>query len=301
MFSTIDTHVAGEAFRIIIHSPLVLDQQNIEENHKVLHQKYKDECDFLLNEPRGHKGMNGCVVLPSGRADLGILLFSHTQRKLFSYSGLVAIITALLETGNLERTKNDKYSIETIYGIYQVQATVREEQVVSVSLKNKETRVVDSKSDFQVVDIDGERRYVVTALLDEIPGIRLDYLSWIMKQGKDAVGKYTEMYPMLSGVILTEREAKGDNNVRSITFDSEGKIVRSPGIDSTFAILSLYIDTGRKKAELTNKNIYDSELIAHVVDEKTKQFSIQTQGFITGMHQFVYDRDDPLKNGFLLK
>jgi proline racemase len=140
VFSTIDTHVAGEAYRIIVYSSIILDKPDIKENNQVLHQVYQDECDFLLNEPRGHKGMHGCVVLPSKKADFGLLLFAHHKESLFSYSGLIGAVTALLETGKLQRTDNDNYTVETIYGIYQVQATVQNEKVTSILLKNSGSR-----------------------------------------------------------------------------------------------------------------------------------------------------------------
>jgi proline racemase len=154
---------------------------------------------------------------------------------------------------------------------------------------------------YRIVDVDESRRYVVEDLPETIPSIQLDYLSPIMKWGKGAAETYSNLDSKPSGIILMERADLDGSKVRSVTFDSDGEIVRSPGLGSTFAIFALHIEAGKKNTRLTNTSIYDSELTALVINEQTKQFSVETQGFITGMHEFVYDRDDPLRNGFLLK
>lgn len=300
MYSTIDAHVAGEAFRIVVHSSITLDKGSIYENHDYLHTAYQNELDFLLNEPRGHQGMHGCIVIPSSAADLGVLFFAHHQDKVFSYSGLIATITALLETGNLARKESDCYNIETINGLYTIKVTCENEQVNSVILENRGTRVVKSQSEYCVVEVDECRRYLVMSLPDGVPGIQLYYLSTIIKWSNKTSEKYSKIYPDLSGIILTESHGSTDK-VRSITFDPNGNIVRSPGIDSTFAIFASRIEDGREHVRLTNKSIFDSTLTAHLIDKTNGRFSLQTKGFTTGMHQFMYDTEDPLKNGFLLK
>lgn len=300
IFSTIDAHVAGEAFRIVVHSSITLDKGSIHENHEYLHTAYQNELDFLLNEPRGHQGMHGCIVIPSSVADVGLLFFVHSRKKVFSYSALIATVTALIETGNLARTENDCYRIETVNGIYTVQATCTNEQVGAILLESS-THLLENQSDYRVVEVNESRRYLIKALPDEIPSIQLEYLSAIMKWGKKAAQQYGNTYPDLSGIILAQSSDTASNEVRSITFDPDGNIVRSPGIDSTFAIFTAQLEAGREHTKLINKSIFDSVLVANLVDKTNKRFSIQAQGFTTGMHHFIYDRDDPLKNGFLLK
>lgn len=77
-FQTIDTQVVGEAFRIIVQSPIMLMHEDILEADHQLNTQFEDTKQLLLNEPRGHRGMNGCLVLPSAIASYR-LLFSSMQ------------------------------------------------------------------------------------------------------------------------------------------------------------------------------------------------------------------------------
>src|SRR5699024_4190136 len=98
MFTTIDADVAGGAFRCIVHSTLQLWNKDKPENETKV---YEQARNLVLNEPRGHRGINGCIVEPSNKADVKVLFINQEDKTGFSYSGLIAAITVLLETGNL--------------------------------------------------------------------------------------------------------------------------------------------------------------------------------------------------------
>lgn len=80
-FSTIDVHVAGEAFRIVTNSSIKFYEENIEKANDRLRTSFTHEKNLLLNEPRGHRGMHGCLVLPTKLADVRVLFFQHEDRK----------------------------------------------------------------------------------------------------------------------------------------------------------------------------------------------------------------------------
>lgn len=299
MISTIDAHVAGEAFRIVIHSSITLDKGDIKANHDLLQENYRNEKQLLLNEPRGHPGINGCNVLSSNVADYGLLFFNHDSVIQFNYAALVATVTALLETGNLPKNGDDFYKIETINGVYVVKANFENQEVTSVYFESEGCRIIEKNLEYSLVEIDGPRNYLITELPDEIASISLDHLSTITKWGKYATQKYTNEEVVFDGIIITEPTNATANEVSSVTFEKDGSILRSPGIDSTFAILTAMDDLESQK-RLTNKSIFGSSLTAQQLADTSKRFYIETQGFITGIHQFIYDQADPLKNGFLL-
>src|SRR5690625_2878866 len=109
VFTTVDTHVLGETYRIVTQSPIQFTGTNINENDEFLQNNYAIEKKLILNEPRGHRGINGCIVLPSTKADYQLLFFNHEGVSCFQYEGLFASLTALLETGNISRTKDNLY------------------------------------------------------------------------------------------------------------------------------------------------------------------------------------------------
>ncbi len=297
IFSTIDTHVLGEVFRIIIESPIALT----EINQSFLEEKYKREVEWLLNEPRGHRGMNGCFVLPSKVADYALMFVNHDSDVQFKYSGFVASITALLETGNLAKKEDDFYDIETVNGVFTVYAKYENQVVSRVRFENKACKVVESTNEFDMVEVDGSRKYLIYELPESIASIHMESLSTIMRWGKQTREKTRRGQAIFDGITLVDSMDSVDGNIQSVTFGNDGYILRSPGVDSTVAIFAALLNRSGQSVQLTNQSIYGSKLTVQLVPGTRDRFYIETQGFITGMHQFIYDQEDHLENGFLLK
>ncbi|MFD1037539.1 proline racemase family protein [Virgibacillus byunsanensis] len=300
MFTTIDTHVAGEAFRIVTQSSITLDENDILGNHELLQRNFQNEKQFLLNEPRGHRGMNGCMVIPSSVADYALLFFNHESEIQFKYGGLITTITALLETGNIPVNENNRYEIETVEGIFTIQAAFENNEVTAVSLKSNECRLLEEHVEYSLVDVDNRRRYYVYSLPASLPGLHLDHLSSVMKWGKNITEKMRNENTAFAGVIITDSVDNSVDTIRSVTFERDGSIVRSPGIDSTFAIHTTLLNK-KPVDQLRNYSIFDSTLTSKSINDSNTCFTMESQAFVTGMHQFIYDQADPLENGFLLK
>ncbi|MGY0692205.1 proline racemase family protein [Virgibacillus sp. FSP13] len=301
MFTTIDTHVAGEAFRIIVHSAITLNEKNLELNQALIEEKYMHEKELLLNEPRGHRGMNGCIVIPSNTADYACVFVNHDRDVKFKYAGLVATVTALLETGNLVKKENNVYDIETVNGLHSVYASFENQEVRKTRIESGACRVVETSDDYQSVEIDQSRHYLIYDPPDTMAGIGVAHLASIKKWGLETAAQMRSKSISFDGIVLTEPLDTKGNKVRSVTFEKDGSILRSPGMDSTFAILTALSSGSKPLTELTNHSIFDSKLTATLIEGTNTRYSIETQGFITGTHQFIYDQEDPLRNGFLLK
>src|SRR5690625_3681955 len=243
MYSTIDTHVAGEAFRIVIHSSIILNEDTIQLNNKQLQTGFQTEKAVLLNEPRGHRDMHGCIVLPSEVADYGLLFFNHDEEVQFKYGGLVTTVTALLEMGHLKQNETNTYTIETVDGVRRVKVTMTGQEVTSVYVENDTCVVQDESKDYHVISVDGQQNYLIFNLPKKIPNIHLDHLSAINEWGKKKIAKLEKEQIAFDGVIVTERIDEASHDVRSVTFERDGSILRSPGFDSTWAILTLVLDS----------------------------------------------------------
>lgn len=300
MYNTIDTHVGGEAFRIVTQSPIVFQGDDIHANHDKLQHSFINEKNLLLNEPRGHRGMHGCVVVPSSNADLQLLFFNHEAVTNFKYEGLLATITALIETGNLKRTADDCYQVETVNGIHTVKANVEQQEVVAVSIESAACSVVNDNPEYVMVQVDNARNYLLYTLPDAIPGIELEHLAALNKWGIAKTAELKEENVAYEGVVLVESGVSAGSKVRSVTFEKDGYILRSPGVDSTFAILTSMLNMQASPSEIENESIFGSSLTAKVLVEGGCRFSLETEAFVTGSHEFIFDQDDPLKDGFLL-
>ena len=300
MFTTIDTHVAGEAFRVVMHSSISLLNESMESAELELQGYYENEKNFLLNEPRGHRGMHGCMIMPSKIADYRLLFFNHSDVSDFKYEGLITTITALLETGKIKKSDDDVYKIETINGVYSVKTTVENQEVRAVCVENKLSVLNEQHADYSSVTIDDGRTYFIYPLPDTISGIQLENLADLSRWGLEQTIKLKEESIVCDGVVLTESSATTPSEVRSITFEKDGYILRTPGIDSTYAIYASLLGSSTKVEALTNTSVFDSKLTARLVSASTNRFSVEAEAFVTGMNQFIFDQDDPLKEGFLL-
>lgn len=300
MFTTIDTHVAGEAFRVVMHSSISLLNESLESAALELQGNYENEKNLLLNEPRGHRGMHGCMIMPSKIADYRLLFFNHSDVNDFKYEGLITTITALLETGNIKKNEDDVYKIETINGVYSVKVTIENQEVRAVCIENKLSVLNEQHPDYSSVTIDDGRTYFIYPLPNTIPGIQLENLANLSRWGLEQTMKLKEENIEFDGVVLTESAATVPSEVRSITFEKDGYILRSPGIDSTYAIFASLLGSSAKVEALTNTSVFGSKLTANLVSAPANQFSVEAEAFVTGMNQFIFDQDDPLKDGFLL-
>ena len=299
MYCTIDTHVVGEAFRIVIQSPITFDGVDVNTNHTVLANNFITEKNLLLNEPRGHRGMNGCIVTSSLTADFQLLFFNHEGGNNFKYEGLLATVTALIETGNLQRNADDSYKVETVHGIYTVQAQVDKQEVTAVQLESGVCTITESVFDAVSVSVDNTRNYLIYTLPETIQGIELEHLALVSNWGIAKTEELTNANIAFDGVILVEQLQDSSDHVRSVTFEKDGYILRSPGVDSSFALLTLFNANGTTSV-LENESIFGSSLTVHSLMRNEGRFSVKAVPFVTGSHEFIFDSEDPLKNGFIL-
>lgn len=297
VFGSIDAHVAGEAYRLVTQSPIRLKLAGIQEQAQELKEGFSDEKNLLLNEPRGHRGMHGLIAVGSTEADMGLLLFTHKQVSAFKYEGVLAGLGVLLEMGELPRKKKGRYSVETTEGIVDVQARWKGDEVVELTLQNPSASVFPAP-DFATVQIGNKRNYLIYSLPASITDIGLEHLPAIQEWG---MAKVTELHRSgveFSGVVLVGEEGGTEGEVKSVTFEKDGYILRSPGMDTTFSLLALQKSRGGG-GTIVNQSIFGSMLRATDSGEEGVGI-ICTEPFVTGVHQFVLDREDPLPHGFLL-
>jgi len=293
MYTTIDAHVAGEGFRVMVHSPFQLQfeqglQDDSADNPLLLQAK-----QLLLNEPRGHRGMTGCLVIPSEKADVGVVFMHHEQEDHFTYSGLVAVLTVLLETGQMPVSEDGTYRMETSQGVIILSAQVDGNVVKKVTIPVEDCSLAKTEDHVELVEVGNGRRYILHSLPESIPTLDMDHLSAIMRWGREIADQHQGKNDY--GHVLVEQRV--DDTVRSVTIEKDGVILRSPGMDSTVAILASR--NGQKT--VTNESLFGSNLTAEKNDGPLSGFTISTRGFVTGEHRFIYDPDDPLDEGFLLK
>src|SRR5699024_10848150 len=233
MFSTIDTHVLGENFRIIIQPPIGVNQSSMKENDALLQERFTQEKNFLLNEPRGHRGINGCIAHLSDTGDFNLFFFNHEPSISFKYEGVAASLTALLETGYLAPSSTNKYSVNTSFGEVYLTAICEKNEVSNVVIDTG--KVEKEQVDNNVLTIIENQCYYKVEKLPSIVGaMYVSKLEALTHWAGETIQQYHENYVNLEGVIVVYK--MGANHYKTITFEKDGYIRRAPGLDSTKAI-----------------------------------------------------------------
>src|SRR6266550_2151760 len=101
VITTIDAHAAGEPLRIITGGLPLLPGDTILEKRRYMQQHFDHIRRALMWEPRGHRDMYGAVLtqIVTPEADLGVLFMHNEGYSTMCGHGIIALVTALLETG----------------------------------------------------------------------------------------------------------------------------------------------------------------------------------------------------------
>ncbi|MFC9448191.1 proline racemase family protein [Bacillus cereus] len=308
MYTAVDVHVNGEAFRVMKDVPCKY-YYSLEQLNEQFSGELAEEMKLLLNEPRGFIGLNGCIVVPSihNEVDVAVLFFNHEGSIPLHYGGIVAVITMLLESGYLKKRKSNQYKIETLSGIFLVHAYVENDEVISVSFESKLCYMIEENlksGNITYSLIQADKVYAVVEKDTYSPEICIENISELKKWG-EATLQAIQKELLIKRLILIDSSNKEENHIKSITFHENNFIVRSPGFVST--IVS-YVHALFKNDYITDKPFKNESIFnSFITVEKVKKeelgyiFRFESRGFITGMQTFLLDPTDPFPTGFLLK
>jgi proline racemase len=329
VISTIDAHAAGEPLRIITTGLPPLPGRTILERRRAMADRFDDIRRVLLFEPRGHADMYGAVLTPpvSEDADFGVLFLTNEGYSTMCGHGVIALTTALLETGMLQRREP---CTEVVYdspaGLIRASASVEGDRVTSVAFRNvpsfcfaQALKLETSVGDVAVDVAFGGAFYALVdaaALGVEVMPEHVPRLTELGMEIKRAVEREIEVvHPEetelhgIYGTIISEPPQSAAADGRNITIYARGAVDRSPcGTGTSAKLANLY---ARGDIPLDEPYVHESVIgttfTGRVIGETqvgmfpAVETEISGRGFITGFHQFVVDRDDPTSGGFLVR
>lgn len=291
MLKTVDVQVFGEAYRIVTGGFSGFGGTDAAANQQELAAGYEEEKNLLLNEPRGHRGMNGCAAFRSSAADYQLLFFQHKAAIHFKYESLLAVTAALLEIGYIAEKSSGCYTVETAEGLFTVQADIVNQKVTNISLEIKQAEVFHGASKKTEAVMESRQKFHLYSLPAEIPSLELEYLPAISEWGA------SHLTDEADGIVLVETIAA--DRIRTVTFEKDGYILRSPGIETAAAVFALRREETSGQS-LTNESIFGSTLTIQTADDKEQTVSVQGTPYVTGSHEFILDPEDPLRKGFII-
>lgn len=328
--STIDTHAAGEPLRIVTYGAPVLRGVTVAERRAEMRDKHDWFRRFLLWEPRGHADMYGALLSPpvTPGADYAVLFMTNDGYSTMCGHGIVALTTALIETGQFVVTAEQaKIRYDTPAGLIEARAIIRDGDVELVTFQNVPAYraiedlaiTLDDGSELAVDVVWGGAFYALVPASELGARVAPENVDELIRLGMDvkrAVTRATSIeHPLdptlngLYGTIITDEPSNDTLNGRNIVIFADGEVDRSPcGTGTSARLAALYADGEVALGEeYWHESVIGSEFIGRVTEETTFAdrpaviTEISGRGYITGFNQFVVDPRDPFREGFLLK
>jgi len=332
LISTIDTHTAGEPLRIITAGLPPLQGATILERRRYMREHLDHVRRALMWEPRGHYNMYGAVLTPpvTPEADVGVLFLHNEGYSTMCGHGVIGLVTALCDgralSGGDERRE---VRLDTPAGLVHATAHYGDNgRVMAVSFRNVPAFVLAQGLSIEVpswgrltVDVAyGGAFYAI--LPAEQLGLRVEpaqcsqlvAAAEAIKQAVNTVlpirHPHEDDLGFLYGVILTDAPEDPDHHSRNLCVFANAEVDRSPTGTGVSARLALEFAKGSLAAgeTITIESIlgahstFDGRIVelSQVGDYVAVIPEVRGSAFVTGVHQFVLNPADALRDGFLL-
>jgi len=329
MYSTIDAHAGGQPLRIVTSGVPPLHGEDYAERRRDLMANHDDVRRTLLHEPRGHSDMYGAVLTASSHpeVDYGVIFMTNEGYSTMCGHGIIALTTALIESGTWPGSGTEpRIRYETPAGIIEARASVDAGRVLAVRFRNvpsfrfAHNLEVPVRNRTVTVDVAfGGAWYAIVAdaelglTLGKSPARDLVDAGMAVKRAVsnalDIVHPLDRELAGLYGTIILGRPSDDELSLRNATIYADGAIDRSPCGTGTSALVACLAESGALEVgdTLTNESLTGATFTGRIVVRTTVgDFpavvpEIAGAGAITGMHQFVVDRDDPIHESFLIR
>ena len=331
VLKTIDAHTGGEPFRIVVDGFPPVSGATMLERREYARLHYDTLRTSLMLEPRGHADMYGCILTPpvNDESDIGVLFMHNAGYSTMCGHGIIALATVLVECGFVKAVKAENVlRIDTPAGT--VEATVSlssDKKIESVSFLNVPSFVVSLGDHIEVSSLGGipfdlafggaYYAYVDAGAI----GISCEEsnvneliatgraIKKAIQQQKKIQHPYDEDMSFLYGVIFTERYTSSDIFGKNVCVFADGEVDRSPtgtGVSGRLAIHYARNEIALGQ-EIVIESIIGSEFSGAV--SQITQYGdygaiiprVGGRAYITGVHEFLLDREDNIGNGFMLR
>lgn len=317
----IDTHTAGMPTRIVTsgHNLSFTSAGSVEAQRDAFSRNQDHLRKQLMREPRGHQDMFGAVptIPATDDADLGLFFMDHEGYLDMCGHATMGVITALLETNQLEYKSPLK--IETPAGMVEAFPEMENGRVTRVGVKNVTSYVVDTlpvsiEEQNDQIDLTAAIIYAGNyfAMVDAqaiAPKVTTNETKKFIESGLDIRSYLNENHDItdpISGESITVDLVEfydGTRDVdRNIVIFADGAVDRSPCGTGTCAKMTLL----NKESKLDLHEEYPHESVIGTRFEGEIESVTTSNGvsvttpivrgsaYIVADHTFVLDSEDPI-------
>ena len=329
VINTIDSHTGGEPTRLVT-SGIPVRGDTLLAQRDYVRQHHDHLRSALICEPRGHRGMFGAVICPRTRpeADFGIIWVDHNGSYLnMCGHGSIGIGAVAVECGLVEETEPEtRITVDMPAGPVEIIVTSKAGRVSRAAVRNVPAFAYQLDIPIDVPGL-GEIKADISfggsffgaveaskigldVTPDNIPKLVEAGLA-VRKALNETVKVQHPLLDHIRSVDLCTIYGPSDTpgvKYRNIHVFSDGSFDRSPGGTGTSHMMALLIAKGRMALDevIISESLTGAQFEGRAVEQvDVGEFSgivpeFSGQAFLTGMHQFIIDDDDPLKAGFTL-
>ncbi|MFN0181913.1 MAG: proline racemase family protein [Gemmatimonadales bacterium] len=304
--STIDTHTAGGPTRIVLDGLPPLSGATAAERMQHFRTNHDAIRKFLLNEPRGHRGMYGAVVGPSADPEVDLSVFFMTTGGYLPtcVHGSIGVATAMLAEGRLRPRPDGNLYFDTPGGRMPLTPRYRDGALAAIALRTQPGAVTDPRVELEA---DGTR-IVATAVFCGVPFLLVS----ADQLGKAAIQSNLAFFVELGMRLLDQAgpsfalalfyDPLSGGGFRDVVIGRTGGIDRSPCGAGVGALAIHEHVAGRLPVgtELSVTGVIGTRFTARVARLEAGGVVPEISGsaWITGTHRFVQAESDPLAEGF---
>ena len=331
---TIDMHTGGEPLRVILDGFPELRGNSVLEYRRYCKENFDHLRTGLMFEPRGHADMYGCILTPPNdeEGDFGVIFLHNEGYSTMCGHAIIAISTLAVEMHWIDVQEGDNVlKIDAPCGRITSYAHVANGKVTgvrfhcvpsfvvgldrSVEVEGLGTVTYDlayggafyayvdmAKNNFDFdLSTDSYRRLIVAGM---------DIKNEVMQSNSEIVHPFESDLSFLYGTIFIDnRKQPSGHDSRNVCIFAEGEVDRCPtgsGVSGRMAIhrARKEIDFGDSMSiESITGSVFKGSIVSEEDYGPFKAVIPQVEGtaHITGMHTFVIDPDDPMKEGFILR
>jgi len=333
LITTVDSHTQGQSTRVVIGGIPNLPGKTIAEKRDFMRQNFDYLRTALLHEPRGVMSSFGCVMTPpvTDGAAFGIIWMEKGEDTETRYidmcgHGTMGVAATAVEMGIVEpKEPVTEIAYDTPAGLVHARVNVEDGKTKSVTVQNVPVFFYQTAAinvpDLGELKVDiafGGNNYAIVEAKDLGIGTSPDDIKnahglvvRVLKAINEQVKIQHPEKPYIKGVLallINDKPSHPEATVKSIYVDEAGNIDRSPCGTGTSARMAARYAKGELALGKTfvTESVIGSIFYGKLVKETTvagiKAVIPEITGrvFITGIHQFMIDEDDPFKYGFLL-
>lgn len=327
--TVVGCHAEGEIGDVVTGGILPPAGATMFERMETMRREHDDIRRFLLCEPRGHVGRHVNILTPPIRpeCDAGVIIMEPTEYVPMSGSNLICTVTVLLETGIVTmREPETVVMMDTPAGPVRAVASCRDGKCVSVTFENVACFVDRLAAPLEVegfgtvladVAFGGMFYAMVDATklgfaLEASEARELAVLGERVRLAARA--QFDVVHPENAGIAgvsivqLNSPYAGPGRATRNTCIVAPGRSDRSPTGTGTCARMAVLRARGEMAVgdTLIHESLIGSRFEGRIVGETTVAGraavlpTLTGRAWITGLHTYLLDPDDPYPAGYLL-